>query len=79
MADRKRLVQSKSFFYYVCDVHGWDYDPSEQGDCCPVCQGEQAERKRIKEIIEQQAFHYGKTHYEGGNCTVCRIYEHIGD
>jgi predicted nucleic acid-binding Zn ribbon protein len=60
MADRKRLVQSKSFFYYVCDVHGWEYDPSEQEDCCPVCQGEQAERKRIKEIIEQQAFIMGK-------------------
>ncbi len=35
------------------------------------------ERERIKEIINKETFHYGKTHYEGINCVVCRIYRRI--
>ena len=35
------------------------------------------ERMRIKEIINKETFHYGKTHYEGINCVVCRIYTRI--
>ncbi len=37
------------------------------------------ERDRIKEIINKETFHYGKTHYEGINCVVCRIYGRIDD
>lgn len=35
------------------------------------------DRERIKEIINKETFHYGKTHYEGINCVVCRIYRRI--
>ena len=37
------------------------------------------ERMRIKDIINKETFHYGKTHYEGINCVVCRIYGRIDD
>jgi len=35
------------------------------------------ERARIKEIISKQTVHYGKTHYEGIDCYVCRINHEI--
>ena len=39
----------------------------------------EAERERITQIIEQETVHYGKTHYEGINCVVCRIMLRIGE
>ena len=28
---------------------------------------------KIMDIIDKETFHYGKTHYAGINCAVCRI------
>lgn len=52
MSERRRLVHGKQFDYFVCDVHGWDFDESEVDDVCPVCRGEQMERERIIKRIK---------------------------
>lgn len=54
----------------------WEEFAAYQG----IIEGARREdRERIKEIINKETFHYGKTHYEGINCVVCRIYERIDD
>lgn len=78
MKDRRRLVPGKRFDYYMCDVHGWSFEDDGK-DSCPVCLGEQLERKRIVEIIDKETGHYGQTHYEGVGCRMCRLIDLIRD
>ena len=54
MSERRRLVHGKQFDYFVCDVHGWDFDESEADDVCPVCRGEQMERERVIALLEAE-------------------------
>ena len=54
MSDRKRLVHGKQFDYFVCDVHGWEFDERDIDDVCPVCRGEQMERERIIALIKAE-------------------------
>ena len=52
MSERRRLEHGRQFDYFVCDVHGWDFDESDVDDVCPVCRGEQMERERIIALLE---------------------------
>ena len=38
-----------------------------------IADAKREEADRIMQIIDKETFHYGKTHYEGINCAVCRI------
>lgn len=50
-SDRRRVVVGKSFTYFVCDAHGWDFGEDDPRDVCPVCQGEENMRRQVVEII----------------------------
>jgi len=52
MSDRKREVETHSFIYFVCDVHGWDYTEIDGEDVCPVCFGESLAETRIVKSLE---------------------------
>lgn len=56
MSERRRLVHGKQCDYFVCDVHGWEFDERDIDDVCPVCRGEQMERERIIALFEDEFY-----------------------
>ena len=53
---RRRHVISDSgkSSWFICDVHGWTYEESEELDNCPVCYGESLEKDRILQILKDK-------------------------
>jgi hypothetical protein len=60
--DRRRPVVGKSFTYFVCDVHNWDFGEDDPDDVCPVCLGEENMRRQV--VVMIRALNNHMTHSE---------------
>lgn len=51
--NRRKLVEGSVSSWFECEEHGWTFGEEEEGDNCPVCDGEKLAEVRIIKLLEE--------------------------